>query len=166
MDIWIHLSIFEKDILCHNLTQEKGDCMLSRTSEYALRTMVWLAKQKPLTFLKTEELAEAVKAPEAYLSKILQGLNKAGLVQARKGVKGGYSLNKPAESISLFDVIIAVDPSHRILKCPLGIPNHETLCPLHQKLDNVHAEMEKMFGNCYLSDLINGTKNSPLCEVP
>jgi Rrf2 family protein len=159
------LSIFNKDILCHNLIQEKGDYMLSKTSEYALRTMVWLAKQKPLIFLKTEELAEAIKAPEAYLSKILQSLSKVGLVQARKGIKGGYTLNKPPESISLFDVIMAVDPSHRILKCPLGIPNHETLCPLHQKLDNVHAEMEKTFGNCYLSDLVNDTKRSPLCEI-
>lgn len=139
--------------------------MLSKTAEYALRTMVWLAKQKPLIFFKTEELAEAVKAPEAYLSKILQSLNKATLVQARKGTKGGYALNKLPESISLFDVIVAVDPSQRILKCPLGIPDHETLCPLHQKLDNVHAEMEKMFGSCYLSDLVNGAKSSPLCEI-
>ena len=139
--------------------------MLSKTSEYALRAMVWLAKQKPLTFSKTEEISEAAKVPEAYLSKILQALNKAGLVQARKGIKGGYTLSNPAESISLFDVIMAVDPSHRFLKCPLGLPNHETLCPLHQKLDNVHAEMEKMFGNCYLKDLINDEKSPPFCEM-
>lgn len=63
--------------------------MLSKTSEYALRTMVWLAKQKPHIFFKTEEIAEAVKTPEAYLSKILQLLTKAELVQARKGIKGG-----------------------------------------------------------------------------
>lgn len=138
--------------------------MLSKTSEYALRAMAWLAKQKTLVFFKTEKIAETIKAPEAYLSKILQSLNKAGLVQARKGLKGGYALNKAAELISLFDVIMAVDPCQRILKCPLGISNHETLCPLHQKLDNVHAEMEKMFGSCYLSDLI-GVKTSSLCEI-
>lgn len=138
--------------------------MLSKTSEYALRSMVWLAKQDPLVFLKTEEIAKAVKTPEAYLSKILQSLNKAGLIQARKGMNGGYSLSKSAADISLFDVISAVDPSPRFLKCPLGIPNHQILCPLHQKLDNVHAEMERLFGNCYLSDLIANGKNSPLCE--
>lgn len=125
--------------------------------------MVWLAKQEPLVFLKTEVIAEAVKAPEAYLSKILQALNKAGLIQAKKGMNGGYSLSKQASAISLFDVISAVDPSPRFLKCPLGIPNHKTLCPLHQKLDNVHAEMERLFGNCYLSELIAKGKDSPLC---
>lgn len=139
--------------------------MLSRTSEYALRAMIWLAKQGG-SLVKTEEIAQEVKAPEAYLAKILQSLHKAGLLQSSKGLKGGYALAKPPQEISLFDVINVVDPCARIVKCPLGIQDHEKLCPLHQKLDDVHAEMERLYGTCFLSDLVKDKKSSPLCISP
>lgn len=138
--------------------------MLSQTTEYALRLMVWLAQQEPECLFKTEGIAAAIKAPEAYLYKILQTLNRSGLVLGRKGIKGGYRLTKPASQISLFDVIMAIEPSQNILSCPLGLPNHEILCPLHQKLNHIHEEMKLLFGNCHLSELVKKGDLSPLCK--
>lgn len=137
--------------------------MLSSTSEYALRIMVILAQQKDNSFLKGEDIAKGAKVPAAYLAKILQSLNRAGLVTAQKGLGGGYVLNKSPGQISLFDIINAVDPFTRINKCPLGIAKHEMLCPLHQKLDDAYGNFQKIFENCQLSDFIETLEKPALC---
>lgn len=132
--------------------------MLSSTSEYALRIMVILAQQKPGCFLKGGDIAKTTKVPASYLAKILQALNRAGLVLAQKGIGGGYVLNDTPEKISLFAIINAVDPFTRINKCPLGIADHETLCPLHRKLDNAYAQFQKILESCSLSDFLQGER--------
>lgn len=138
--------------------------MLSQTSEYALRIMVILAQQKTHPYLRGEEIARGTKVPEAYLAKILQSLNRAGLVRAQKGIGGGYALSQPPSQISLFDIINAVDPFTRIKKCPLGIAGHETLCPLHKKMDNAYADFQKIFENCLLDDLLQNCEQPVLCS--
>lgn len=137
--------------------------MLSSTSEYALRIMVILAQQKNSIFLKGEDIAKGTKVPAAYLAKILQLLNRAGLVLAQKGIGGGYILNGTPSQISLFDIINAVDPFTRIHKCPLGISDHAALCPLHRKLDSAYAEFQKNFKNCLLSDFLENHEHPILC---
>lgn len=137
--------------------------MLSTTSEYALRIMVSLAARTDNSFLKGEEIAKNTKVPTAYLAKILQLLNRAGLVLAQKGIGGGYALNRCSSQISLFDIINAVEPFTRINKCPLGIVGHETLCPLHRKLDNAYANFQKVFQNCMLSDFFENNQQPVLC---
>ncbi|ADI37849.1 RrF2 family transcriptional regulator [Waddlia chondrophila] len=137
--------------------------MLSSTSEYALRIMVILAHQKENSFLKGKELAKETKVSEAYSAKILQLLNRAGLVQAQKGLGGGYLLSRSADEISLFDIINAVDPFTRFDECPLGIAEHKTLCPLHRKLDNVYADFQKIFKDCSLSTFSKNREQPVLC---
>ncbi len=137
--------------------------MLSSTSEYALRIMVILARQKDSSFLKGADIAKGAKVPTAYLAKILQSLNRAGLVIAQKGLGGGYALNKSPDKISLFDIINTVDPFTRINKCPLGIAKHEMLCPLHQKLDNAYGDFQKIFEKCRLSDFFKNHETTALC---
>lgn len=137
--------------------------MLSSTSEYALRIMVILAQQKADRFLKGEEISKGTKVPAAYLAKILQSLNREGLVRAQKGIGGGYALSRSAETISLFDIINAVDPFTRINKCPLGIDRHKALCPLHHKIDSAYANFQKIFENCSLSQLLENREQPTLC---
>lgn len=137
--------------------------MLSTTSEYALRIMVLLAQQTDSSFLKGEDIAKGTRVPSSYLAKILQSLNRAGLVLAQKGIGGGYALNRSPDQISLFNIINAVDPFTRINKCPLGIAEHETLCPLHRKLDDAYADFQKVFEDCSLNDFSQNSQRSALC---
>ena len=62
--------------------------MFSRTVEYALRAVVHLAYEAPEA-RTTTQIAEATQVPRDYLSKILQGLSKKGIVQTQRGVGGG-----------------------------------------------------------------------------
>jgi Rrf2 family protein len=82
---------------------------LTRAADYAIRVMIHLASQPEGTIVPKTLLAEATEAPESFLSKILQSLARAGLIQARRGVVGGYSLLPRGAQASLLDVVEAMD---------------------------------------------------------
>ena len=128
--------------------------MLSQTTEYALRAILCLAQNNgaPQT---ANQIAESMKVPQDYLAKVMQGLGRAGLVLAQRGRGGGFVLASPAECISVLDVVNAVDPIRRIRACPLGLPQHrDALCPLHRKLDEALATVERAFADTCIADVL------------
>jgi len=130
--------------------------MISQTAEYALRAIAYLAKSPDEPRI-TREIAEATKVPSGYLAKVMQTLVKAGLVHSRRGLGGGFTLNMPPKAISILDVVNAVDPLQRILSCPLALPEHsDKLCPLHGRLDQAMADIEKVLGAATIADIMVG----------
>lgn len=142
--------------------------MISQTAEYALRATVVLGSQadRPMT---TQEIARVSQVPSGYLSKVLQSLGRAGLVEARRGLRGGYVLSRPLDQLTVFDVVQAVDPLKRIHQCPLRLPAHaQQLCSLHQRLDNAVAMLETYFKETTIASLLNdrtATAPGPLCQT-
>ncbi|MBK9118784.1 MAG: Rrf2 family transcriptional regulator [Phycisphaerales bacterium] len=138
--------------------------MISQTTEYALRAVVWLAAnpEKPLT---AQQIADATRVPAGYLAKVLQGLSRAGLLHSQRGLGGGFTLAKSPTALTMWEVVQAVDPLRRIDGCPLGFEAHgEELCPLHKQLDETIAMIERSFTACKISKLIDPTSaSSPLC---
>ncbi len=137
--------------------------LISRTSEYALRAVIWLVQQPALS-QTTRQIAIGTRTPPDYVSKVLQLLAKAGLVRSQRGVGGGFRLAGDPEQITVLDVINAVDRLERIHTCPLGLKAHgANLCPLHCRLNNVVLRMEAAFAKTKLADLLNGdTPSVPL----
>ena len=80
---------------------------VSAKVDYALRAMLELAAAGQL--VKGEQLATAQGIPQKFLESILIDLRHAELVASRRGVEGGYTLARPAERISVADVIRAVE---------------------------------------------------------
>jgi Rrf2 family protein len=140
--------------------------MFSQTVEYALRAVVHLADQAPQA-RTTDEIAAATLVPKAYLSKVIQGLSRAGVVHSKRGAGGGIALVDDPANLTILDVVNAVEPIVRIRHCPLGLKAHGTrLCPLHRRLDNALAMVEDAFGATTLAELLSEPTNShPLCEV-
>lgn len=141
--------------------------MFSQTSEYALRVVVYLASLdgKPATIPR---IADATRTPEGYLAKVLRGLALAELVRSQRGPQGGSVLARPAEQITVYDVIQAVDPIRRITTCPLNIRAHGVnLCPLHRRLDQAMGLVEDAFRATPIAELA-GTPAAPqaLCDLP
>ncbi|MDR3685255.1 MAG: Rrf2 family transcriptional regulator [Geothrix sp.] len=128
--------------------------MISKTSEYALRAMVFLAEH-PASSSPLLTIAAATQVPSGYLSKVLQQLVRAGLLTSQRGLGGGFSLARPASELSVYEVVQAVDPVSRILECPLKLPEHrEELCTLHRRLDDVMEMVEHSFRLTSLADLL------------
>ncbi|HZS52225.1 MAG TPA: Rrf2 family transcriptional regulator [Bryobacterales bacterium] len=140
--------------------------MFSRTAEYALRAMVWLAEKHGLP-QTTQQIAAASQAPPDYLAKVLQLLGRAGLVRAHRGLHGGFSLARPPERLTILQIVNAVDPIRRISECPLQLDAHAVhLCPLHRRLDEAMAMIEKALASSTLAELIEAPAGSqPLCNV-
>jgi Rrf2 family nitric oxide-sensitive transcriptional repressor len=141
--------------------------MFSQRVEYALRAMVHLAHQNPAP-RTIEQIARATKVPQAYLAKVLQGLAQAGLVHSQRGIGGGFTLAKPPDELTILAVVNAVDPIRRIRTCPLGLVSHGArLCPLHRRLDNALAMVEKAFKDTTLAEVLaEPSRSVPLCEFP
>ncbi len=141
--------------------------MFSQTVEYALRAVVHLASETPRA-RTTEQIAEVTKVPRAYLSKVLQNLGRAGLVQSQRGVGGGITLSKPADEVTILEVVNAVEPIQRIRTCPLGLEAHgKHLCPLHKRVDNALALVEDAFRSTTLAQVLaEPSRSIPLCAFP
>lgn len=141
--------------------------MISRTAEYALRAMVYLAVD-PDAPRTVKELAAATRVPEGYLSKVMQGLGRAGLVRSQRGLHGGFALAKSAAELTILEVVDAVDPLPRLESCPLGLHAHKgELCPLHRRLAAATAEVERAFAASTLAELLaDPSPSKPLCAVP
>jgi Rrf2 family protein len=127
--------------------------VFSQTAEYALRAVVWMAMQ-PEEALTTQAIAQGTRVPASYLAKVMQGLGRAGLVQAQRGPHGGFRLSQPPQAISVLAVVNAVDPLQRIRSCPLHLPAHrQQLCRLHQQMDDALASMERALGAATIADM-------------
>jgi len=140
--------------------------MISQTVEYALRAVVHLAAESPQS-CTTQQLASVTQVPAAYLSKVLQNLVRAGIVKSQRGIGGGVSLASTPESLTILDVVNAVDPIQRIQACPLDLKTHAaTLCPLHRRIDNAMAEVENAFRSTTLAEVLGESgEPMPLCDV-
>jgi Rrf2 family protein len=131
-----------------------GEPMISKTSEYALRSVVFLA-ENPASPSPLQAIAATTQVPPGYLSKVLQQLVRAGLLNSQRGLGGGFSLARPATELSVYEVVQAVDPISRILECPLKLPEHrEELCALHRRLDDVMEMVEHSFRLTSVADLL------------
>jgi Rrf2 family transcriptional regulator, nitric oxide-sensitive transcriptional repressor len=144
-----------------------GIAMISQTVEYALRAVVYLASQSPEA-RTTEQIATATKVPKPYLSKVLQGLVRNGVVHSQRGIGGGMTLVKAPRDLTILEVVNSVEPIERIRECPLGLESHGVhLCPLHRRLDDAMASVERAFDSTTLAEVLDEpTTSIPLCDFP
>ena len=127
--------------------------MLSGSVEYALRAVVFLAREGELH--TTAQIADAPQVPAACLSKVLQGLERAVIVRSQRGIGGGMTLVPDPDELTIVDVVSVVDPLQRIESCPLGLREHGVrLCALHRRLDNAMSSVEDAFRNSTLADVL------------
>ncbi len=139
--------------------------MFSQTVEYALRAVMHLA-QFPDEPQRTAHIAERTKVPVAYLTKVLQGLQRAGIVKLQRGIGGGVTIAIDPEELTILRVVSAVDPIQRIQVCPLQLKAHGSrLCSLHSKMDEALRRTEEAFAAVTLADLLRDPNPSKaLCE--
>ncbi|HLI86019.1 MAG TPA: Rrf2 family transcriptional regulator [Bryobacteraceae bacterium] len=82
---------------------------ISVKGEYALHALIDLALEQPGEPVKIAEIARRQKIPQKFLELILAGLKQGGFVESRRGAEGGYMLARPADAITLGDVLRFVE---------------------------------------------------------
>ncbi len=91
--------------------------MISQKAKYAIRALIELARAAPGEALQTADIAERQRIPKKFLEQILLNLKNSGLILSKRGAHGGYSLLKPAASISFTDVLRLIDGPVAPLPC-------------------------------------------------
>ncbi|MEO0482139.1 MAG: Rrf2 family transcriptional regulator [Planctomycetota bacterium] len=128
--------------------------MFSMTTEYALRAAVYLGEREGST-QTSQHVAEVTHTPARYAARVLQLLTESGVAHSQRGPSGGFTLARPANEITLLEVVRAIEPMERIKCCPLHLAEHACeLCPLHKLMDTVAADAERTLGGVTLADMM------------
>lgn len=116
---------------------------ITRQADYALRAMYFLSKLDPNEKAATSFIAEEQKIPPSFLAKIISQLSIAGLIHTSRGARGGVSLARSPENISILEVVEAIDGpmslnecTHGVDGCPFGDD-----CPIRPVWCDVQVEM-------------------------
>lgn len=129
-----------------------------------MRAMVALAAGdgSPMT---TRQIADTMKVPRSYLSKVLQALVRAKLVRSTRGLKGGFVLARSTGDLNMMEILNAVGPLKRIESCPLDLEEHSSeLCPLHRRLDQAMAMVQNAFEGTTLEEILSEDNPCPTLQ--
>lgn len=128
--------------------------MFSMTTEYALRAVVFLSQAEGR--VTAGDIAERTRVPVRYMSKVLQTLSESGIIESQRGPSGGFWLSRPADKITLLEIVDCFEPIQRITKCPIDLPEHKhQLCPLHIAMDELAAVARERLGRTTLAAVMD-----------
>ena len=130
----------------------------STRTTYGLRAIVYLAKQKPGELTSLAQIAAQEKISLKYLENIFGLLKKGKLVRAVKGPAGGYALAKPAPSLTVYELVVALEKDIALLRClrPDGRTNCRLSgqCAATKVLARVQAALAAALKTMSLRDLL------------
>jgi Rrf2 family transcriptional regulator, cysteine metabolism repressor len=102
--------------------------MFSTKAEYGVRVMAHLARREDDSPVSLGSIAEAEGLPLAYLEHLVQRLRRAGLVASRRGAQGGYSLARPADEVTMAEVVEALEGVIAPIECITASPDGSLVC--------------------------------------
>lgn len=116
---------------------------ITRQADYAVRAVLYLAGLNNGRRAPTSEIARKQHIPPSFLAKIVSQLSVAGVVQTSRGARGGVSLARPPEDISLLEVVEAIDGPIALNACVLDPKACEfgSDCAVHEIWCNAQAEL-------------------------
>ena len=131
---------------------------MSAKAEYAVRAMTHLASLSPGVLVKTDDLAKAQGIPAQFLVDILSDLRADRLVRSHRGREGGYTLARPADQISIADVLRCIDgPLASVRDIGLGdLPYSGPTVALTDVWRALRASMRSVLEGTTLADVAGG----------
>ena len=132
---------------------------LSKKTEYALMAVKFIAKKTNGNSATAKEISEGYNIPYDLLSKVLQQLTKKKVIMSFLGIKGGYSLSKDPDNLTLIDIIRAVEPNYQITECMQSGSSekdctHFDCCMIRDPLAKVQKEIDKLFRSVTIHQIL------------
>jgi len=138
-------------------------------TDYGLRALIYLANSKN-QWTKAAEIGEVMSIPVGFLQIVLQDLQRSRLVMSHSGPKGGYALGRPAESITVCEVVESLEGPLNAGECALrGGPCHwDDVCALHRVWSSAREALRERLQSATLAEvaaedraLADGTASVP-----
>ncbi|HTF57900.1 MAG TPA: SUF system Fe-S cluster assembly regulator [Planctomycetota bacterium] len=122
---------------------------LTRLTDYGIMLLTIIARERNGATRSARELAARSRLPQPTVSKLLKALAHGGLLETRRGVRGGFTLAKPAEQVTVADIIAALEGPIGITECTAhpGQCGVEPMCPVRTNWRKINrAVLEALRG--------------------
>lgn len=128
---------------------------ITRRGDYAIRGMVYLAGMPIDRVSLLSDIASNTGVSQTFMAKIFQQLNKLGLVKSYRGTGGGFQLGRPAEEVTLLEIVEAVEGPILPNRCILakGLCSRDSACTVHPVWKEVQEKMRAVLSNVTLKHL-------------
>jgi Rrf2 family protein len=128
---------------------------LTRAADYAVGVMIHLAALPPGSRTSRAQLALVERAPDHFLSKILQSLARAGMIASYRGVTGGFVLAKSPEELTMLDIVEAIDGPVWLNQCvDPGQPcARQGWCAAHALWSEAQAAVARILRSASIAEL-------------
>src|SRR5213596_3760012 len=139
--------------------------MFSTRAEYGVRVMVELARRSAdeRGCVSLSEIADGDGLPLAYLEHLAARLRKAGLVESRRGAHGGYLLARPAEEITMAEVVEALEGAIAPIECITADPDGSIVCA--RETDPGHRCPTKLLWTRVRFSIVRTLQDTTLSEL-
>ena len=138
---------------------------LTRAGEYAVRCVLYLAKQDQGTLVSRKEIAAKTDVPPPFLAKIAQQLAKAGIIEILQGATGGYRLLIQPQNIPLLAVIEAIIGEIALNACVTQPTTGQasSSCTVHRVWNKARRQLRETLAE---ADFANLAREDSCCLTP
>ncbi|MGA7437427.1 MAG: SUF system Fe-S cluster assembly regulator [Luteibacter sp.] len=135
---------------------------VSRLTDYATVVMTVIATH-PADVLSTAQIADEARLELPTVSKLLKLLGHAGLVDSFRGVNGGYRLARPAETISLANIVEALEGPIGLTECSIaqGHCDRQSQCGVSGSWRSVSGAIDGVLRGMTLAQMLAGRPTAP-----
>jgi Rrf2 family protein len=136
---------------------------ITRQADYAVRAVLYLAQLGSDTRAATSQIAQEQRIPPSFLAKIVSQLSVAGLLQTSRGARGGVSLARSPEQISLLEVVEAIDGPILLNECVGengGTCTFSDDCPMRAIWCDVQVELINRLKSTNFAQFLNQVDGS------
>ncbi|HSQ27424.1 MAG TPA: Rrf2 family transcriptional regulator [Anaerolineales bacterium] len=137
---------------------------ITRQADYAVRAVLYLAQLGPEKKAATSQIAQEQQIPPSFLAKIVSQLSVAGLLQTSRGARGGVTLAKAPEEISLLEVVEAIDGPILLNECVAssGVCTFGDSCPMRPIWCDAQSVLVNRLRTTNFQEFIKNGKDLPL----
>lgn len=131
---------------------------LTKKTDYAIIALSHMA-QRPGQVCNAREIAQRFGAPVSLLMNVLKAMTHGELIRSIRGVKGGYTLARPADEITLYAIINAIEGPVRFVQCTEESRSGESLCelfrtcPVTRPVRKVHRKLVEFLKDITLAEI-------------
>lgn len=141
--------------------------MLSNSCRYGIRAIIYLSgKRSAGGKIGIKQISSDLDLPSPFLGKILQQLAKQKILKSMKGPHGGFSMLKDPKTISLYDIVTAIDGEDTFTDCVMHnepcrcVDRTKSRCPIHDDYAKTRQELIQLFKSKSINDLVMKASDS------
>lgn len=129
--------------------------LYSKATEYAIRSLAWMARENGNKARRAEDIARLAQVPAPFLAKTFQKLAKDGILLSVKGPAGGYVLARLPSQLSLLDILVSIDGTYQTDGCILGQGkcSDTNSCPIHKKWQSAKRNILEFLKTATIADI-------------